>query len=144
PNHVALLLSVDEEVSMTGIRSFIANDLPRLNIRPRGVIVGEPTLLRPVIAHNGVVRRPITTTGIAAHTAVPEFGRSAILMMNRVIHAVQSRYMDALDACHPLTGRAVASFTMIRGGTQENIIPERCDVVVDQRYLPGDTAANCM
>lgn len=140
PNNVALLFTVDEEVTLSGARSFAQNDLPRLGITFSGVIVGEPTLLRPVIAHNGVVRWTITTTGLAAHAAAPDLGRNAIDMMVKVLAAVQSRYIAKLEGEHPMTGRNVCSATTIRGGTQVNIVPDRCQVTIDHRFIPGRRA----
>ena len=138
PNHIGLLFSVDEEVTMTGIRSFMKRDLPALDIRPSGMIVGEPTMLRSVTAHNGVVRWRIATVGKAAHSSVPQLGCSAIRMMSRVIETVESNYIAKLTASHPQTGKGVCSITKIHGGSQENIIPERCEITLDRRLVPGE------
>lgn len=140
PNNIALLFSVDEEVSMTGIQSFLANDLPGLGIRERlmGVIVGEPTDFHPVIAHNGSVRWRLTTHGKAAHSSVPHEGRSAISMMTRVIDVIEGTYIPGLTASDDLTGPAVCSINMIHGGTAHNIIPARCEIEADRRLVPGE------
>src|SRR3954468_2832640 len=50
PLHFAL--SYDEEVGCIGVGRLI-KDLARANVRPAGCIVGEPTLMTPVIAHKG-------------------------------------------------------------------------------------------
>lgn len=140
PNNIALLFSTDEEFYMTGIASFIAFDLPALAFKPRGVIVGEPTMLKPVIAHNGVTRWKITTTGVAAHSSVPFLGKSAIRMMNKVMSAIETDYIDKLDVAHPLTGGAVCTITLIQGGSQVNIVPDSCSIEIDRRLSPGETA----
>lgn len=137
PNNVALLFSVDEEVGMVGIRSFLANDYPSLGFEPAGVIVGEPTELHPVIAHNGLIRWKVTTHGVAAHSSVPHQGRSAISAMMRVIDAIESRYIPSLTAENELTGRAACSVNMIRGGSSANIIPDRCVIDIDRRVVPA-------
>lgn len=138
PNNIALLFSVDEEVAMTGIQSFVKNDLPRLGFRPTLAVVGEPTEHIPVVAHNGLIRWQIQTHGKAAHSAVPWEGRSAITDMVRALSAVQCDYIDKLDAEHVLTGRAVASVNLIKGGNAPNIIPEHCACEVDRRLVPGE------
>ena len=71
PNNVAILFTLDEEIGKTGVRTFVASQLPGLGWRPAGVIVGEPTRLRAVVAHNGVVRWRIRTEGVAAHSSDP-------------------------------------------------------------------------
>lgn len=140
PNNIALLFSVDEEIAMTGIRSFVERDLPALGFRPAAAIVGEPTDCHPVAAHNGTMRWTITTRGKAAHSSVPHEGRSAISAMVKVIDAIESRYIPTLDAEHPLTGRAACSINLIRGGTAINIIPDKCDIEIDRRLVPGEDA----
>lgn len=138
PHNLAALYTIDEEFGMTGAVSFIADDLPRLGWRPAGVIVGEPTDLRPVAAHNGVVRWKIHTHGVSAHSSDPSSGVSAISGMVEVVRAIESRYVPALEASHPLTGRAVCSINVIRGGSQVNIIPEHCEIELDRRTVPGE------
>ncbi len=139
PNNIALLLSVDEEINMTGVVSFIEHDLPSLPWRPSAVIVGEPTMLRPVIAHNGVTRWTVTTTGVAAHSAAPYLGKSAIRMMMKVMQAIEDDYIAKLDAEHPLTGGAVCTINIIRGGSQVNILADKCEIQIDRRLAPGET-----
>lgn len=138
PNNVAMLFSVDEEVGMTGVQSFIANDLDRLGDRPSLVVVGEPTEHIPVIAHNGCVRWALEMKGKAAHSAIPWEGRSAIRDMVTALGVLDQSYIDALDAEHELTGRAVASVNVIAGGNAPNIIPESCVCEIDRRLVPGE------
>ncbi|GAB4108604.1 MAG: acetylornithine deacetylase [Phycisphaeraceae bacterium] len=137
-HNIALLLSVDEEVGMHGITHFIRHDVPSLGWTPAAVIVGEPTELHPVVAHNGLIRWKVTTHGLAAHSSVPHMGRSAISMMIRIVHAIESRYIPSLSAHHDLTGPAVCSVNTIHGGAAANIIPDQCVINVDRRIVPGE------
>ncbi|MEM7627404.1 MAG: M20/M25/M40 family metallo-hydrolase [Planctomycetota bacterium] len=138
PNNIALLFSVDEEVAMTGVESFVENDLPSLGFVPGAVIVGEPTELRPVVAHNGCLRWTITTHGRACHSSTPHEGRSAISAMVRVIDRLEREYIPHLSAEHPLTGPAVCSINVIRGGSAPNIIPDSCVIEIDRRLVPDE------
>lgn len=135
---VGLLFSVDEETGKAGIRAFADHQLSTLCVRPALAIIGEPTLLAPVIAHNGAVRWKIETRGLAAHSSNPANGRSAISAMMRVIDHLESNYIPSLTACHPLTGRAQCSINQIHGGIQANMIPASCEIVVDRRLVPGE------
>ncbi|MSU23155.1 MAG: M20 family peptidase [Opitutus sp.] len=139
PRHLAVLFAVDEEAHMTGARAFAAAELAGL-APLRGLIVGEPTQLRPVVAHHGVVRWRTTTRGIAAHSADPTKGRSAISAMTRVIDALESHYVPLANRTDLLTGRAAASINLIRGGSAVNIIPDSCEIECDRRLVPGETA----
>jgi len=138
PNNVAIVYTVDEEAHKAGVDAFVEQHLPALGWRVRGAIVGEPTMLRPVVASNGVVRWAIRTHGIAAHSSDPTRGRSAIRLMMRVIDALETRYIARLSAAHPLTGPARCSINRIRGGSVINIIPEECEIWIDRRVVPGE------
>lgn len=137
PNNVAILFTLDEEIEKTGIRAFV-DELPALGFHPFGAIVGEPTDMRPVTAHNGLVRWSVKTRGVAAHSADPSKGRSAIRLMCDVIREIEEKYIAGLTASHPLTGKAQCSINVIRGGTQINVIPESCEIQVDRRIVPGE------
>lgn len=143
PRHAGVIFSVDEETRMTGAQAFAANslrDFPRL----RGIIVGEPTRLRPVVAHNGALRWRSITRGVAAHSADPSKGRSAIAAMLPVVAALEEKFIPLASREFPLTGRAAASINVIRGGTAVNIIPDRCEILCDRRLVPGEDAAQVL
>ena len=138
-NNIMLLFSVDEEHGMSGIREFASIHLPALGRSVQAAIVGEPTGLEPVVAHNGVQRYIISTTGVAAHSSDPSRGRSAITDMATLLLELESKYIPTLTASHPLTGEAQASINIIRGGNAANIIPERCEIHMDRRTVPGES-----
>lgn len=144
PHNVAMIFAADEEARMTGAQAFAAQELKEFLPRLDGVIVGEPTSMHPVTAHNGVIRWRTTTRGRAAHSSVPSNGRSAITAMLRVVETLESRYVPTVTKSHPMTGRAAFSVNVIRGGTQVNIIPEKCEIECDRRTVPGETAAQVL
>ena len=143
PRNAGLIFSVDEEAGMDGARAFAAGELAQFK-RLRGIIVGEPTELRPVIAHHGALRWRSITRGVAAHSADPTKGRSAITGMLRVITALEEKFIPLATRTHPLTGRAAASINVIRGGTAVNIIPDYCEITCDRRLVPGETTAQVL
>lgn len=140
----ALLFTVDEEIARAGIQRFMGAHLATLAWRPAAVVCGEPTRLRLVVAHNGLVRVVIRTHGVAAHSSDPSRGRSAISAMLPVVHALEERVFPAITASHPLTGTAVGSVNVIRGGEQVNIIPGACEIHVDRRTVPGESGQAVM
>jgi acetylornithine deacetylase len=134
----AILFAVDEEIARAGVDAFVDTHLPALPWRPAAVVVGEPTRLRAVVAHRGVVRATVRTAGVAAHSSDPSRGRSAIRAMLPVLRGFEERYIPGLAASHPLTGPAVCSVNVIRGGTGVNTIPDRCEIGFDRRTVPGE------
>lgn len=137
--NTGIIFVIDEEARMTGAQAFARTELKEFLPRLRGIIVGEPTGLRPVVAHNGALRWRTITRGVAAHSADPSKGRSAIAAMVKVIQALEENFIPLACASHPLTGRAASSINRILGGSASNIIPDYCEIVCDRRMVPGET-----
>ncbi len=138
--NIAILFSIEEEVSKTGATVFVEKQLSQLPWYPVGVVVGEPTQLQLIVAHNGYVRWTIRTNGQAAHSSDPSQGRSAISAMARVITTIERDYIPTVTTTHPLVGKAQCSINVIRGGSQINVIPKSCEVLIDRRLVPEEDA----
>jgi len=138
PNNIAVAYTTDEEFGKDGAKKLVEEHLSHVGWKPVGAIVGEPTLLKPVIAHNGGFRWKIKTRGIAAHSCDPSQGRSAISKMVGVIDALESRYIPSVKVSHPLVGPAACSINLIQGGKQINVIPDQCEISIDRRLSPGE------
>ncbi len=137
--NAGVVFVLDEEARMTGAQAFAQRHLPEFK-RLRGIVVGEPTRLRPLVAHNGALRWRTITRGVAAHSADPSRGSSAIRAMTEVIARLEERFVPLATRDFPLTGRAAASINTIRGGTASNIIPDYCEITIDRRLVPGESA----
>ena len=128
---------VDEEQGQTGSRALV-----RSGLKADLAIIGEPTRLQVVTAHKGTLWVKLETRGKSAHGSWPELGRNAIHTMARVVDVLQTDYAAQLRRRrHPLLGHATISVGAIRGGTQANIVPDRCTISIDRRTLPGETDA---
>ena len=134
PVNVWLAGSMDEEITMRGSRA-LAERRPAVD----AVIVGEPTNLQPIVAHKGVLRWCVRTTGVAAHSATPERGRNAIFDMQTVIGALRAGIEPGLArSSHPRLGPATWSVGVIEGGEAVNVVPDACQIDCDRRLLPGE------
>lgn len=122
---------VDEEVGFAGSRALAASGL-----HLDGAVFGEPTDLRLVTAHKGVVRFYVRTTGRAAHSATPHLGVNAIEGMARILPLLSQVPEPRPD--HPVLGAPTVCVTEIHGGTGRNTVPDRCQVHVDRRLLPQE------
>jgi acetylornithine deacetylase/succinyl-diaminopimelate desuccinylase-like protein len=126
---------MDEENAQAGSRALAGSRL-----QADLAIVGEPTRLRAVTAHKGDLWMILKTRGLSAHGAQPELGRNAIHAMARVVDLLETKYAAQLRRRrHALLGRPTINVGSIRGGTQANIVPDRCEILVDRRTLPGET-----
>ena len=105
-------------------------------------IVGEPTKLNVVTAHKGDLWLQLETRGKSAHGATPHLGRNAVHEMARVVECLEVDYAAKLRRrTHPLLGAATVNVGQISGGTQPNIVPAACAIMLDRRTLPGETEA---
>lgn len=131
-----ILATADEECSMAGARALARADTPRA----RAAIVGEPTGLRPVRLHKGIMMERIRLIGRSGHSSNPELGRNALEGMHRVISALLE-LREALAERYQHPGFAVPSPTMnlghIHGGDNPNRICGECELHLDLRLLPG-------
>jgi acetylornithine deacetylase len=126
---------IDEENAQSGSRALAAS-----GFKADLAIVGEPTKLQIVTAHKGSLFISVETRGKAAHGATPQFGRNAVHTMARVVEVLETDYAAQLRRRrHPLLGCATVSVGVIAGGTQPNIVPDRCVLSADRRTLPGET-----
>jgi len=128
---------VDEENGQAGSRALAASGL-----KADLAIVGEPTCLQVVTAHKGSLWLQLETRGKSAHGARPELGRNAVHAMARIVDLLETQYAAQLRRrTHPLLGHPTVSVGCMTGGTQVNIVPDHCTIMVDRRTLPGETEA---
>jgi len=126
---------IDEEHAQAGSRALVASGL-----RADLAIIGEPTRLQVVTAHKGTLWMSLETRGKSAHGSSPELGRNAVHAMARVVNLLETTYAGQLrHRRHPLLGCATVNVGAIRGGSQANIVPDRCTILLDRRTLPGET-----
>jgi acetylornithine deacetylase len=139
PLHLAF--SYDEEVGCIGVGRLIA-DLRQAGVRPRSCIVGEPTEMRPVIAHKGKKGYRCTVRGLAGHSAYAPLGVNAVEFAAEAVaflksmarrHRDRGPYDRGFDIAHTTVHTGV-----IRGGTALNVIPHECAFDFEFRHLPGD------
>jgi acetylornithine deacetylase len=127
----------DEEYVMRGAAALPAH-MPPVD----GVVIGEPTSLAPVRAHNGFIRVRVQVGGRSAHSSKAHLGVNAIVHAARVVTALDDTLGERLRGRpHALTGPALLSPTMVSGGVAPNVVPDRCEVMFDRRLAPDETVA---
>ncbi|MDE2919449.1 MAG: M20/M25/M40 family metallo-hydrolase [Chloroflexota bacterium] len=136
PVDICLAGAVGEEIVMIGSR-VMAERRPPVD----AAVVGEPTELRIITAQKGAVSWRVRTHGVAAHSAMPEQGHNAIEDMAEAIPAIARGIEPHLnDRTHPILGNATWNVGTIRGGAGVNVVPDRCEIEIDRRLVPGDTS----
>jgi acetylornithine deacetylase len=91
------------------------------------------------VAHKGRRGSTITAHGEAAHASEVDQGDNAIYRATDAIDAVRDLDFPSTTVLgHELRGSVAV--TEIEGGSAWNVVPERCEVTVDERTVPGERA----
>jgi acetylornithine deacetylase/succinyl-diaminopimelate desuccinylase-like protein len=62
-----------------------------------------------------------------------------------VINALREELWPRLEErTHPSFYPSTASVNMIFGGVKENVVPDRCEIYVDRRLVPGESPEACV
>ena len=138
-----LFISYDEEVGCHGAKRLI-EDLDQSGLKPALCVVGEPSGMQPILAHKGKLNLRVAVRGMPGHSSEPGKGVNAIQAAGEAIAYVASEarrlakegpFEAGFDPPH-----TTIHVGTIQGGTILNIIPERCEFIMEWRVIPGDDA----
>lgn len=131
-----ILATADEETSMSGARALVEQSRPQA----RYAVIGEPTGLRPIRAHKGILMESVRVQGISGHSSNPALGNNALDTMHQVLgelidfrQSLQQRYQSDLFEVNTPT----LNLGHIHGGDNPNRICGHCELHFDLRPLPG-------
>jgi len=131
-----LLATADEESTMHGARSLRRDHLPLA----RAAVVGEPTDLRPMRMHKGIMMQGVKLRGRSGHSSDPSLGNNVIDVLPSLL-SVLSNYRDELAKKFRCELMAVPvptiNFGCVHGGDSPNRICGELDFSFDVRMLPG-------
>ena len=130
---LVLAFVADEEINGTGAKAAAA-EMPRYD----WMVIGEPTRNAVYAAHKGCLRPIIRVRGRAAHSGRPELGRNAITAAAQLVELLGERDAALRRKHHPLVGHASLTVARIAGGIADNVVPDLCEIVYDERVLPGE------
>ncbi len=137
PLHLAL--SYDEEVFCLGA-PFMLAELQQRGIQIDGCVVGEPTSMKPVVAHKGLNLYRCRVHGRAAHSSLTPQGCNAIEYAARLICHIRDvaeawRAQGPFDEHYDVPYSTITT-NQISGGIAVNTIPEACEFSYEFRNLP--------
>jgi acetylornithine deacetylase len=139
---LVLLFTYDEELGCIGAHHF-AEHWPHPETLPRNVVIGEPTSLRAVRMHKGHLKLKLTVLGTTAHSGYPHLGHNAIEPVARAVSALSelraalATERVASSVNFPEVPFVALNIGLINGGVAVNVVPDRCDVEIGLRVLPG-------
>lgn len=125
PYNLVYLASAEEEVSGKDGISRVLPLLPHVDV----AIVGEPTGMQPAVAEKGLMVVDITAHGKSGHAARNE-GVNAIYEALDDLCWIRSNRFDRVSR---FLGPTKMQATVVNAGTQHNVVPDECKIVVDVR-----------
>lgn len=134
--------SYDEEIGClagTELAEAIRDFYPE---KPKYAIIGEPSLMQPIVGQKGICIYEVTVHGSAGHSSRIRQEVSAIHEAARLILWLENK-MDELVAAGNIDERFSPPHTSIHIGTIEggiapNVIADRCVFHFDVRVIPQD------
>ncbi|MGB0645855.1 MAG: acetylornithine deacetylase, partial [Bradymonadia bacterium] len=133
---LVIVATCDEESSMAGARKLI-----ELNRRlGKMTVIGEPTGLKPIRAHKGIMMERLELHGQSGHSSDPKLGRNALDAMTECLVALKTTrstwaeqyHHDAFSISYP-----TLNLGCIHGGDNPNRICGQCTLDFDVRTIPG-------
>jgi len=131
---------VDEEYESLGMRALLAD-----GIRADAAIITEPTRLAICPAHRGFVWMDIVVTGRAAHGSRYDIGIDAITHAGLLLAQLEKLERTRESGPrHQLLGRGSLHASKIQGGVGMSTYPELCNLAIERRTLPGESAEKAL
>jgi succinyl-diaminopimelate desuccinylase len=129
---VVLYITAGEETGSAGAFKLAEHGI---HSEAGALVVAEPTTNRPLCGHKGALWLRATTRGVTAHGSMPDQGVNAVYAAARAVGMLES--FDFNVARHPVMGAPSLNVGTIHGGLNVNSVPDRAEIGIDIRTLPG-------
>ncbi|MBU2710667.1 acetylornithine deacetylase [Zooshikella harenae] len=133
---LVIVATADEETSMDGARALV-DAQKKLG---RFALIGEPTNMKPINMHKGIMMERVSIHGSSGHSSDPSLGNNALDAMYYVLgDLMQFRQQLASQFNNPLFTVPTPTMNLgcIHGGDNPNRICGSCELAFDLRPLPG-------
>lgn len=135
---------LEEPAEQLGMIKLIDDTFPKEGITYDGVISCEATALKIYLGHRGRVELKVTVSGVTSHGSAPWLGINAVNKSTAFIDKVEE-YMEKNHKTDENLGDSSAALTIINCTPGAMcIVPDRCHITYDRRFVPGETFDSCL
>jgi putative selenium metabolism hydrolase len=135
---------LEEPAEMLGMIKLIDETLPKMGLSYDGVVSSEATALKIYLGHRGRVEIKITVHGITSHGSAPWLGINAVNKATKLIERVESDLVPCFPKDKNLGSSSIALTIIDCTPGALCIVPDRCHVIYDRRFIPGETPESCL
>ena len=126
---VRLVITAGEELGCQGAQQLVTSY--KKWGEARGLIIAEPTANIPATGHKGGLYINAETTGVTAHSSMPELGENAIYKAARAISKIEKFQFNAEK--DTLLGLPTINVGKMSGGLNLNSVPDHAEFTIDVR-----------
>ncbi|SEK26017.1 M20 family metallopeptidase [Haloferax larsenii] len=140
-NEVVFASFVGEELGGIGVRDALdaGLDLDYAVVAEGSTNYSGPNRTDVVVAHRGRRASTLHVHGTACHASMPEEGENAVYRACDAVDIVRDMQFPETEVLgHTVSGSIAV--TEVDGGSAWNVIPDRCEVTIDERTVPGGYA----
>lgn len=119
------------------------NILKETDLRPKFVVITEPTSCRIYRGHRGRMEIKVSTTGVSAHGSAPERGENAIYKMAPIIFELEQLNQRLKD--HDFLGKGSLTVSEIFSESPSRCaVADGCSISIDRRLTLGETIESAL
>jgi len=126
---IRLIFTAGEELGCQGASNLVKTF--RKPGKASAIIVGEPTANLPANGHKGALYLRVSTSGLTAHSSMPELGVNAIYKAARAISRIENFDFNAKK--DSLLGFPTINVGWMSGGMNINSVPDHAEFTIDVR-----------
>jgi acetylornithine deacetylase len=135
--------SYDEEIGCVGAPDLIESLLKTYTEKPQYALIGEPTMMQPIVGQKGICVFKTQVHGSEGHSSRIKEEVSAIHEAAKLINWLEQK-MDALIAANHIDKRfspphSTIHIGKVNGGVAPNVIANECTFYWDTRIIPQDS-----
>lgn len=135
---------LEEPAEQLGMIKLIDDTFPEQGLTFDGVVSCEATALKLYLGHRGRVELKVTISGVTSHGSAPWLGINAVNKATKFIDKVEA-FMAANHGTDANLGDSSIALTIINCTPGAMcIVPDRCHITYDRRFVPGETYDGCV
>ncbi len=135
---------LEEPAEQLGMIKLLDETLPQKGLKYDGVVSCEATGLKLYLGHRGRLEMKVTVHGVTSHASSPWLGVNAVNKATGFIEKLEEAVAENAKK-DPDLGHSSIALTIINCTPGSlSIVPDRCAINYDRRFVPGETAQSCI